>query len=980
MSDPGAPVRDRNDCGCCEGLEAQTPVVVWNAPGLSALAYRAGTHSRFRESMLANLSTLRHPALRDLGTRAADDFAIALVDAWATVADVLTFYQERIANESYLRTATERRSVLELARAIGYELRPGAAASTYLAFELEEAPGSPSRTTIDLGTKGQSVPEPGQQAQVFETVEKIEARAVWNRMRPRLTQPQVLTEQSLKLEFAGLTTALKPGDGLLLPLTDGQNLAFRVVAEVIPQPDLQHLNQQRTLVRLADMPYDTYPRSTVAGTGLFGSASSQQSGVVTGFMPPRGSLTAAVTPPSRSSILNPPPDQPIRAEELHARAQAERFSIDDLFSYLAARRAPPPTVAVFRTRAALFGHNAPPWDALPKSLTLGDSADSPGPYKDRKHTWAESNLADYADFVAPSQGETSLPQVFLDNIYPGIARNNVVLLRDERGAAVPRSRHVASSTRSDARATVSAPTHSLLHAQEQRIIPAYVNPLQLLRVEAVQELSWADFTLAARVSRLTLSDDLVPWLFTIRGTTVYGQPEELPLARLLLEDPIPKSGAPLTEARRIELDGWVDGLVAGQAMVVSGELATDRGVRACEVAIIDRVEHDLSPEGGTWLTLRQPLEHQYVRQSVTLNANVARATHGESTQELLGSGDAGEAFQRFALRQPPLTHVGAATPSGTLSTLRIYVNDLQWHEMPSFFGHGPEERIFITRLDDEGRTSVLFGDGKSGARLPSGQANVRAGYRKGIGTAGLLAAGQLSQLLSRPGGVRGVTNPLPTEGGDDREALRDARRNAPLTVLTLDRVVSLQDYSDFARAFTGIAKASAEWVWIGQQRGVLVTVAGPRGAPVLSGGSVHQNLLTAIRAAGDPHVPLRLESYRPRRFRLAARFQIDPDYREERVLAAVEAALRAEFSFEARDFGQPVALSEVEAVIQNQAGVVMVDVNELYWTDVPASQHPYPFLAAEATPRGHPAGDTATARAAELLTLDPAPLSLETVK
>ena len=56
-----------------------------------------------------------------------DDFSIALLDAWATVADVLTFYQERIANEAYLRTATERLSVLELARLIGYQLRPGVA-------------------------------------------------------------------------------------------------------------------------------------------------------------------------------------------------------------------------------------------------------------------------------------------------------------------------------------------------------------------------------------------------------------------------------------------------------------------------------------------------------------------------------------------------------------------------------------------------------------------------------------------------------------------------------------------------------------------------------------------------------------------------------------------------------------------------------------------------------------------------------------
>src|SRR3712207_4233645 len=126
--------------------------------------------------MLARLSSSREGALRAFRTRDDEDFAIALLDAWATVADVLTFYQERIANESYLRTATERVSLLHLARLIGYELRPGVAAGTFLAFTLEDAPGSPGEVTLDVGTRVQSLPGPGEQPQTFETVEQIEAR------------------------------------------------------------------------------------------------------------------------------------------------------------------------------------------------------------------------------------------------------------------------------------------------------------------------------------------------------------------------------------------------------------------------------------------------------------------------------------------------------------------------------------------------------------------------------------------------------------------------------------------------------------------------------------------------------------------------------------------------------------------------------------------------------------------------------------
>src|SRR5258708_6404719 len=131
-----------NDCGCCEGISAETPGRIDNRPGLSAIAYRVGTHAQFKETLQTRLSGSGQPALSGLTTRDNDDFSIALLDAWATVGDVLTFYQERIANEAYLRTATERLSVLELARLIDYQLRPGVAANTYLAFTLEDAPGA----------------------------------------------------------------------------------------------------------------------------------------------------------------------------------------------------------------------------------------------------------------------------------------------------------------------------------------------------------------------------------------------------------------------------------------------------------------------------------------------------------------------------------------------------------------------------------------------------------------------------------------------------------------------------------------------------------------------------------------------------------------------------------------------------------------------------------------------------------------------
>src|SRR5262249_35825564 len=156
--------------------------------------------------------------------------------------------------------------------------------------------------------------------------------------------------------------------------------------------------------------------------------------------------------------------------------------------------------------------------------------------------------------------------------------------------------------------------------------------------------------------------------------------------------------------------------------------------------------------------------------------------------------------------------------------------------------------------------------------------------RKGIGREGLVKPGQLSLLMTRPLGVKGVTNPLASEGAQDPQALADARSNAPFTVLTLDRVVSLRDYEDFARAFSGVAKAHVAWTWTGHARGVFLTVAGPDGGQFEATSPTLDHLVSALGKAGDPRIPVRVASYRRALFRLAAEVQRNPLYLADRVL------------------------------------------------------------------------------------------------
>lgn len=158
-------------CSCCNPRPAPLPLDVRNRPGLSSIAFRIGTFGSFRDEMLNAISA--EPALAGLTTRESDDYAITVIELFAAVGDVLAFYNERIANELYLRTARERDSLLRLTRLIGYRLRPGLAAQTMLDFGLDAG----AQTKIRKGLKVMSVPAQDERAQIFETTEAIVAHA-----------------------------------------------------------------------------------------------------------------------------------------------------------------------------------------------------------------------------------------------------------------------------------------------------------------------------------------------------------------------------------------------------------------------------------------------------------------------------------------------------------------------------------------------------------------------------------------------------------------------------------------------------------------------------------------------------------------------------------------------------------------------------------------------------------------------------------
>jgi hypothetical protein len=110
--------------------------------------YAAKDYRALRDAMF-ELATLRLPEWTD---RSVADLGVLWVDLCAYVGDVLNYYQDRIAAESFLATAQERRSVIELLRLVGYELGAPipATAELDLVFRPDAIVGD--QVTIPRGT------------------------------------------------------------------------------------------------------------------------------------------------------------------------------------------------------------------------------------------------------------------------------------------------------------------------------------------------------------------------------------------------------------------------------------------------------------------------------------------------------------------------------------------------------------------------------------------------------------------------------------------------------------------------------------------------------------------------------------------------------------------------------------------------------------------------------------------------------------
>ncbi|MEA3064223.1 MAG: hypothetical protein QOJ27_658 [Sphingomonadales bacterium] len=958
---------DPNDLGPC-GAEELGPRRPDNRPRLPSIGYRIGTQPEFlkrmewripRQTVTTGGTTVK--PLVALRTRVGSDPTLALMDAFACSLDVLSFYSERIANEGYLGTAVQRRSMVELARAIGYQLAPGVAASVQLSFTVEAADDPFRAVEIPAGVQAMSVPKAkGELPQVFETVETILARAEWNAMPVRTEHPQNLAmywnsadagdarnghlylfdlDNSFdadeisdpELETFADTAALE----VYFPLDSTLDLEAALAKRIEDfaynpdiEPVLKAVPVDETFLRGVGMGLKPGQRIVVIGVRVDESA---QHHIACGLL---RVVSAAEDRAYGITVLEAlPHGSPPRPVRRAPRLRLPRLKLP---------RMPTQRIA-FNAFAVTSVVREATWSGDALSALV------------RTQAWPRTKLMQ----ILRMPRLVSAPETTAAT--PGF-----YLLRDDTGffgGTAPRQEQLAvpdSSTHpykeswdgsggrtiwTDSQGVLpTGGVHVFLDREMKELVPngwaAIETPdsqVEIFRVGLAASQSRADYGMTGKASGVTFAHPdgsaVIPPAesatsplnaFRFRTARFYGASATLTLAGTPIREDVAAGDLSL------DLESLFLDIERGRAVSISGERSDAESIVDSETLTVADVVHI---GGHTRLLLEAGPDYSYVRSSVRVNANLALATHGESFAETLGSGDASRANQVFALAKKPLTFVSAATPEGRASTLEVRVDGILWHEIGSLYDAGPYDRVYEVRIDDDGSTRIRFGDGERGHRLPTGTLNVAARYRTGIGAVGEAADEAIILLKTRPLGVKAVVNPSPASGAAEPETLDEARLRAPQSVRTLGRVVSLIDYQDFALAFAGIGKARADTLWSGQQQIVHLTVAPATDSLMDEEATVLDSLAGAVDLVRDGTDKVVIAPYARRYFQLSARLYKHPDYLAEDVAAAARAALVAGFGYAVRDLARPVSAAEALALLQAVPGIVGVDLDILALID-----------------------------------------------
>jgi hypothetical protein len=359
----------------------------------------------------------------------------------------------------------------------------------------------------------------------------------------------------------------------------------------------------------------------------------------------------------------------------------------------------------------------------------------------------------------------------------------------------------------------------------------------------------------------------------------------------------------------------------GRVLIVRGKTS------AMEVIVkdIDSLTNEIKVEPaipGSELT-GSGVSLSYNRFDTVIYGNTALTGHGESqSQKFLGSGDATQSNQEFDFEVKDISfESNREFPAGVRCAIDIIVEGRTWLQVANINDSGPEDAHYLVRMKEDGTLKMIFGDGIHGRRLPSGNNNIRIAYKLGVGLSGNLSPFSLEKALKPHHLIEGVIQPVATSGGNDMEAAESMRENAPASVLTLERAVSLSDFTHLTMSNSSVWQARAYRVKPGRARKEKIKVAVvPAGGGAL--GNLQPDLEAFLTSHGLPALTIEVVPFASLIFDLNVTIRVKDDaFDADFVTQEAKQTLLETFSLQHRKLGEPLYRSQIFHAVEAVQGV-----------------------------------------------------------
>src|SRR6478609_7521547 len=177
----------------------------------------------------------------------------------------------------------------------------------------------------------------------------------------------------------------------------------------------------------------------------------------------------------------------------------------------------------------------------------------------------------------------------------------------------------------------------------------------------------------------------------------------------------------------------------------------------------------------------------------------------------------------------------------------IVIQSVGWFGQETFAYSISTDYHYVAGMNEAGLMQIEFGDNVNGL-IPTGAQDINASYRTTVGSAGNVAQNTITEIITppaMPGGLTLIcTNPLAASGGYNAEDLATLQKRIPLSLRTLYRAVTEDDYKAITELASGVAKAGVFYV-CGKVIDIYITPEGE------SNGIASQQLLDDTQAYVD---------------------------------------------------------------------------------------------------------------------------------